>query len=261
MWRSGDHRIEVLIFDRYFHHQNPNRGENDDWFLNKLNENILASDTKLIVQEYTGYDLKDIRGNLFRTSSNPDKFKKRILYDVTYGEDCHCMTDLTKYKPFYDKEGNFINVALLNETDLLKVIGTNKEIDDIVKKHFITKLKKIINDNHVNYRRRLLNMGDNLFRTPQYGNNASPDEIMSHIKKEVLEIIHLLSRFNFMTPNKDQLLHIVMTRYQEIDPYKWQSHLNLIFNDDVSQEQINKITFDYVVPKTQEQVAAPVLYR
>ena len=122
-------------------------------------------------------------------------------------------------------------------------------------------LKKIINDNHVNYRRRLLNMGDNLFRTPQYGNNTSPDEIMSHIKKEVLEIIHLLSRFNFMTPNKDQLLHIVMTRYQEIDPYKWQSHLNLIFNDDVSQEQINKITFDYVVPKTQEQVAAPVLYR
>jgi hypothetical protein len=85
-------------------------------------------------------------------------------------------------------------------------------------------------------------MGDNLFRTHGYSDNSSPDQIMAYIKKEVSEIIAILKRFNFMTSNKEQLLHIVMTRYQEIDPYKWQSHLNLIFNDDVLDEQINKIT-------------------
>ncbi len=142
------------------------------------------------------------------------------------------------------------------------MIPNNKENDDILKKHFITKLKKIINDNHVNYRRKLLNIGGNLFQTNKYNDYSTPDEIMAHIKKEVSEIIHLLSRFNFMTPNKDQLLHIVMTRYQEIDPYKWQSHLNLIFNDDVSEEQINKITFDYVVPtQVTTGTGSPVLYR
>lgn len=249
MWRSADHRIEVLIFDRYFYHPNPHQTEDDNWFLHRLNENILASNTKLIVQEYTGHDLKDISMKLYRESSNPEKFKKKILYDVTYGEDCHCMTDLTKYRPFYDREGNFINIALFNEIDLLGVAGINEGIDDIVKKHFIKKLKRIANDNHVNYRRKLLNIGDNLFRTHNYNDNSTPAEIMLYIQKEVMEIIHLLKRFNFMTPNKEKVINIIMTRYREIDPYKWQSHFNLIFNDeDVTEEQINKITFNYVVP-------------
>ena len=257
MWRSSDHRIEVLIFDRYFYHKNPHQTEDDDWFLHKLNENIIASNTKLIVQEYTGHDLKNISGHLFRMSSNPEKYKKKILYDVTYGEDCHCMTDLSKYKPFYDRDGNFINIALFNEIDLLNVSGINKEIDDIIKKHFIKKLKKIVNDDHVNYRRSLLNIGGNLFQTHRYNDYSSPEKIMKSLQDEIMEIIPILNRFQFMTPNKERVLDIIMTRYREIDPYKWQSHFNLIFSEeDVTEAQINKITFDYVIPAT----VAPVLY-
>jgi hypothetical protein len=250
MWRSEDHRIEVLIFDRYFHHQNPHQTEDDDWFLQKLNESILVSNTKLIVQEYTGHDLRDICMNLFRLSSNPEKFKKKILYDVTHGEDCHCGTDLTKYKPFYDKDGNFINIALFNETDLLNVYGTRAEINDIVKKHFIKKLKLIVNNDHVNYRRSLLNIGGNLFRTHRYDDDSTPDQIMKSLQDQIMEIISIFKMLKLMTPNKERVLEIIMKRYREIDPYKWQSHFNLIFSEeDITEKQIDAITFDYVVPK------------
>jgi len=258
MWRSEDHRIEVLIFDRYFNHLNPHRTDEDDLFLHDMNESILASNTKLIVQEYTGHDLKDISMKLYRMSSNPEKFKKKILYDITHGEDCHCMTDLSKYKPFYDKDGNFINIALFNETDLLNVYGTRAEINDIVKKHFIKKLKQIVNDDHVNYRRRLLNMGGNLFRTHRYGDESTPDQIMKSLQDQIMEIISIFKVLKLMTPNKERVLEIIMTRYREIDPYKWQSHFNLIFLDeDVTEAQINAITFDYVVPKV---VASAAVY-
>ena len=75
-----------------------------------------------------------------------------------------------------------------------------------------------------------------------------------------MEVISIFRRIGLMSANKEQLLHIVMSRYREIDPYKWQTHFNLICNDeDVSQEQINEIKFDYVPPAA--LVPTQVLYR
>ena len=251
-WTSDNERIEVFIFDKHFFHgrYNYNNDGNDEWFLHLLNENILMTDKKLLVQEYTGHELSELSNRLCNISSNPQKFKKKILYDITNGEDCHCMTDLSLYRPFYDKDGNFINILLLKEEELLTILGSNPNIDTIVRKYFTKKLKEIVNINLVNYRRSLLKIGGNLFSSNHYDDYSSPSVIMEFMKTKVYEMLKVFKKFNFMTPNKEILINILFTRYSKIDPYKWQSHFNLFFNEeDVTDAQLNNIKFDYVVPK------------
>jgi hypothetical protein len=224
IWRTTDHRIEVLIVSDSFYHINRWNERTDDWFLKSISELTISCRNKLVVQEYTGHELDDLRRELYSTSSNKDLFKKHVLVDMTYGEDCHCGTDLTKYAPYYDKNFDFINISMLNEHEYIDLYGMNEKIDTLIKNYFLKKFRKIINDNHSNY--RLAVKGSPIHPTLNYPTNATADQIMGFIKYELEKVIKILANFHIITPDKIKKIQHLLTHYEEIDMYAWPSTIN-----------------------------------
>lgn len=144
IWRTTDHRIEVFVISDHFNHTNRWNDKTDDWFLEAIVDSTIGHRNKLVVQEYTGHELDELRRHLFSNSTNKELFMKHVLIDMTYSNDCHCMTDLTKFEPFYDASFNFINVNLLTDDDYIKLYGTNAKLDEIIKTYFVKKLKRLL---------------------------------------------------------------------------------------------------------------------
>ena len=228
VWRSDDHRIEIFVilenFMHYCHHY-PNV-DNHDWFFDKLVNSCLTFNNQLIVQEYTGNELHVIFTSLYNKSPNKELFKKKILFDVTYGSDCHCSTDLTKYKPYYDTTGDFYNITLFNATEMIQLKGVHPEIDSRIKKFFGDKYKYIVNQIHVDYRRKIQNIP---FVDPKnrYTNESSPEDIMRVLYSEIMEYMYIFRIVELMTPEKEELVRELFQNYSNYtltsnpSVYKW----------------------------------------
>lgn len=230
VWRSDDFRVEVFMIDESFNHQdryNTNVHETHDWFLSKLIDVTLGFKNQLVVQEYTGYELRNIFKHLFYESKNKNLFKQKILFDVSYENDSGCMTDLTKYEPFYDSYGNFYNLTLFDDSDMIENIGVNDKINDIVKKYFTRKYKQELNNIHVDYRKCLRNEGL-MFGNSEYNDKSSPDEIMMVLQKKLNEKIDVFTVLGLINDEKCKLIQQLFSKYKEYDVYDWYSKCNSI---------------------------------
>ena len=168
--------------------------------LEEMAEEAIRTNTKLVVQEFTGGSLTELLKATFTKTSSKASFKRNVLFDITYGTDCHCMTNMVKYKPLYDEKGDFINFLLYKETDIKNSIGLSPELNHLIKGYFVKQYLSVVNQ-QVDYRRRL--KGDTvLFACEGYGDTSTPDEIMSYLKSKMLPLLDIFDSLGLMTSQK-----------------------------------------------------------
>ena len=109
-WHWKVKSAEVYILPYAFEHKGP---DSDVDFLESLIHRVLVSRrASLVFQQYTGYDPVDTFKSLYAASRRPSDFKDRVLFDVSYGADTGCCTDLTRWRPIYTPHGGFMNFLL-----------------------------------------------------------------------------------------------------------------------------------------------------
>lgn len=229
----NDH-IQVFVFPQRIDHKD------QYWFFESLVETILSTKGKLLIQEYTGYDLQDLNTKLYKETSQKEKYKRRILLDMTFGTDSGCSTDMINAKPFYDNNGNFINLYFANDSDIKHILGISSQIDDIVKKKYIAKFYMTLNYYHVDYRRRL--KGERgLYDSLDYNDSSTPDEIMNILQRKLQEIFDVLMVCGLVTKKSQEILQELFIEYKRYDVYKWYDRVYKLVNTQ-TQTQIHTLT-------------------
>lgn len=220
-WTSPLHTV-TLISKRIDHPE-------DDFILDAHIKEALRNDIKLVVQEFTGTELTQTLKAAYEKTKDSSKFKRDILFDITYGTACHCMTNMVKYKPLYNNNGDFINLLLSSDDEILSHIGASPEIDEFIKIRFVRKYLDLVNQ-QVDYRRRL--QGNTvLFPCKSYGDTSSPDVIMAYIKDNLRPILNVLNQLGMITSRKQGLLHNLFINYKDYDVYKWNDAMrNIVSN-------------------------------
>jgi hypothetical protein len=217
MWLTPDHRIEVLVIPYSF---------DDNKFLYRMIRQAIKYSTKLVVQRYTGHELVPLFKEIYSQYSDKDKryIKNNVLFDITYGSDCHCMTNMKQYTPMLDKKGNFYNFVLYEEQEILDSIGISPNMDQLITKHYISKLSTVLNENHVNYRKA--KRGEpHMFPSTKYLIDCPPQVIMDYLLSEVKSILQVLDKLGALTDEKKQIYRIYSTNYMDMDVYKWYSEM------------------------------------
>ncbi len=218
-----NNRVHVLIVPCSFYTGAHQHTENHRWFLESLVQDAIESNTKLIVQDYTGYELEPVFRFLYQNSHPPGAFRQRILFDVSYGCDTGCTTDLTKYAPLYDIHGNFINLLLLTPREVLYALTICSEKDRLlpyVQRLYFRMFRECLNTIHPDYRRR--RAGDSTFSTAyRYGKDSSPETIMKVLQEEIYALIPVLREVNLFSLESQRILDHLFQSYSTMDPYKW----------------------------------------
>lgn len=218
-------RIKITICGKAFTHTDQYTPEekSDDWFLQELATICISRESKLVVQEFTGQDLDVVFKTAFNKSSNKKKFKDLILFDITYGSNSSCSTNLSKYKPFYDKKGNFYSLLLSTPDELKDYIGTNPDIDMYVKQYFTKQYNTILNNYHVDYRRRTRDETI-LFKGELYNDGSPPEVIMQLLEGELCALIPVFRDLKVTNPEKESQLVLLFETYKTYkgnDMYRW----------------------------------------
>jgi len=226
-WVSRDHRIEITILNINFYQQ-------QNWFYHELIKTTLANKYQLVVQQYTGSELYETFKYLYEKNPNKALFKQKILFDITYGSDCHCDTDMDKYKPYYDPDGNFYNLLLLNGQELYNMFGIHPEINTRIQTYYIKEYKSIVNKIHVDYRRKIQNITIANYKD-LYDNNSTSNQIMEILYNELQPSIMAFQGLNLLTPEKQQILNELFQNYKDYglntnpSVYKWTERLYNLF--------------------------------
>jgi hypothetical protein len=213
-WRTDT--IEICIASgRLNHHE-------DYWFFEQLCNGVLETGGELIVQEYTGEPLSRLANSLFTTSSNPIAFKRKILFDITYGTDIGCMTDLEKFPPLrFPSSRHFFNVSLYTEAEIQQLLPSmTSAMCAIVRQTYTTRSKQLVNTYHVDYRRRL--RGETVFCTStDYSHTSPPHEIMTALEQKLFLVLHVLRALGAATNTQLETIRQLFSTYPLHDPYKW----------------------------------------
>ena len=225
IWKSSDNRIEIIMVGDSL--------DNDRKLLGITNLAI-NTNTQLVVQRYTGATLTEIFKQVSdelsaRSEANKKYIKNRILFDITYGEDCNCSTDMTKYKPICDKYGNFHNIMLYTPEDLL-MHKNNPKIYVFAKNHYVREYKKIIGELQPEYRRKIQNIPLHGYNNKYDVNNVTPDEIMKIMQDEVENILIIFGVLNMVNDEIQVKLSDYFMNYALIDMYKWYTDIVNLFN-------------------------------
>lgn len=214
----GDH-LEVIVIPKDIDHKE------HCWFFEQLCESILQTKGKLVIQEYTGYELKDLNTHLYDVSSNKELFKRRILLDMTYGTDLGCCTDMTKAQPFYDFDLNFLNLHFMTDDEAKRWSRVSLKLDEVIRKKYEYKYLSSLNNIHVDYRRKL--KGDtNLYGSTLYNEDSSPDEIMKVLQKQLHTSLEILVGIGYVDKDVIPILETLCKDYKNYDPYKWYDLVN-----------------------------------
>jgi hypothetical protein len=207
------HLHDVTLIPKNFDHPT------DDHLLEELSEKAIHSNTKLVVQEFTGHDLTNTFKSVYKNTKDELSFKCNILFDITYGTNCNCMTNMTKYKPLYDDNGDFLNPLLASDDEIISYIGLSSEINDFIKIRFTRKYLDLVNQ-QVDYRRRL--QGSTvLFTCDGYNDESSPDTIMAYLQERIRPVLTILDQLGLVTPQKWGMVHSLFESYKDYDVYKW----------------------------------------
>jgi hypothetical protein len=229
IWRTTDFRIEIIFVFSYFNLSN------DHPFLFELIKATLSYHNMLVFQPFIGLQCNDISKFYFKRFGNSNEFRNRILFDISYDNQCGCFTDMVKYAPEYDKDGNFYNYTLINEGEMIGLIDSpdcNARISQLIKTHFVKKYKKIINDIHVNYRRKVRGLEDEMYDDPEFGytKGTPADEIMAILQGNIRPIIPILDRLKILNEKSAELPKL-LGDYKSYDLYSWLGKaLNVVDN-------------------------------
>lgn len=217
IWKSKDNRIEIIInnIEIYINHEN-------DGFLEAMVKNILMNKNKLVVQQFTGGGLTEFHKYVYSctTEINRELYKKNILFDITYGMNCSCGTDMAIYKPFYDEEGNFYNILLYTPAELISVLGKNPKIDEYIKNYYLIHYRYVIEGIQPDYRRRVQGLPLRGYQN-KYSLDAPIETIMSIFRSEIYKIIDIFKILGMVSKEKEEKLEHLFTNYLEYDMYKW----------------------------------------
>jgi hypothetical protein len=197
IWVSEDGNCEFVIYSEMKDHDL-------DYFyeLSKL----CMYKGRLIVQEFSGKFLNDLFLQTYYSFSPEDRqiFRKRVIFDMTCG-DASCMTDMSKTFPMKDANGDFLNFMLIPPNELQAYINKNERLDELIEKYYKKEYKKILNEEHTNYRRRI--NGDTcLFLRSEYDKYADPYDIFDILKKKLHQAIQPLKHFGFPEEKFTQLI-------------------------------------------------------
>jgi hypothetical protein len=225
IWTSSDNRIEIIIV-----------GENldNDKKLLGITNFAINTNTQLVVQKYTGASLTEIFKQVYdelstRSEANKKYIKKKVLFDITYGEDCHCSTNMAIYKPIYDKYGNFHNIMLYTPEELLEH-RDNPKIYTFAKNHYIRQYRNIIGEIQPDYRRKIQNIPLHGYKNKYDTNNVTADEIMKIMQDEVENILIIFGILNMINEEIQVKLSDYFMNYAHIDMYKWYTDIVNLFN-------------------------------
>ena len=229
IWRTTDFRIEIIFVFSYFNLSNQHP------FLFELIKATLNWHNMLVFQPFIGMQCNDISKFYFKRFGNSNEFRNRILFDVSYDNQCGCFTDMEKYGPEYDKDGNFINYTLYDEAEMLSLIGSpecNVKMNQLIKTHFIKKYKKIINDIHLSYRRKVRGLEAEMFDDPEFGYTISTpaDDIMAILQGNIKPILAIFDRLKVFNEKSEELPKL-LDDYKSYDMYSWLGKvLNVVDN-------------------------------
>ena len=219
-WRFVLGNLEVILFPKEFKHCGQYNEVKDDWIVESLVRQSLEEKTLFVLQEYTGQEVVTWFQKLYEASTYKGLFKSKILFDMSYGDDTGCMTDLTKYRPYYTRQGDFINLTLMTGDEMQKVIGVDSGVDAHIVKFYRSKCIMLVEFHFVNYRRRV--KGESVLNHCMwYGDTARPEEIMEVLHGKFGEIAPVLQRLGFLTGDKMSELEGLLTKYYLVDMYDW----------------------------------------
>lgn len=214
----SNRRLELIFIEDYFYHENEYEGKtNHDWFLEVLPSLVISQRGKLVVHEFTGTELERIAKKIYAKSEAKQQFCDRILFDVSYGQDCSCGTDMSKYKPIYKSDGSFVNFFFDDISALIPLVGNDCYSDDLLRKFTIRSYKQGINTYHVDYRRRL--RGDPAFHTELYTSQIEADDVMDILRTHILKHLPMLKALRVIDADDEIKTHL--RDYHEYDVYKW----------------------------------------
>ena len=199
-------------------------------FLTKMTQKVIGTGKKLIVQEFTGHDLYPEFQGIVRKFSEKDLeyVKKNVLWDITYGKESGCSTNMNIWKPLF-VDGEFLNLACMTTDELIGVVGKNPDIDKLISHTFTTEYNRLISIHHVNYRRKVRGM-DLYWPTPQYGEQVSAEKIMEIFLAELYPLTLVLKRVSGLTEENYAKQMDMMNNYHLYDIYQWYSAMKGIYN-------------------------------
>lgn len=219
-WNSPDYRIEVIICPRNF--------DFNDSFMRSLVLQIIQQKAQLVVQLYNGGELTDIFRKFYNESQPEDRayIHDNVLFDITYGTECHCSTKMTEHAPMVNMHGKFYNFLLYDEAEMLESIGVHPRINKLIESYVMKKLSKVLNEDHVNYRRAT--RGEQLlFPGKPYG--IDPEEIMNSLLSSIREILSILNKLGSLTDERKALFEEYSRNYRDMDMYKWYSDMTKLY--------------------------------
>ena len=219
-WTSGS--ATVTLHAKAINHPD------DDGILHEYAEAAIAANTKLVIQEFTGTDLVVTAKELFAKTSSREYFKNNVLIDMTYGTDCHCMTNMVKYKPLYTLEGGFVNMLLYDEAETISHIGESAELNNLIKIYFMKKYLESVNM-QVDYRRRLVG-GTVLFPCDGYGDTSTPDQIMMYLQRKLRQLFHIFDSLGLMSLERWDTVEVLFARYKSMNIYDWNTKMRTLFD-------------------------------
>ena len=230
-WKFG--LMETYILPIAFEHKSRDSAEEDDVdFLHGLINKILQTQAgRLVFQQYTGYDPVRTFKDLYNASKRPSEFKDRVLFDVSYGADTGCCTDLTRWKPILAPHGGYMNFLLYDEFEMRSIIGFRPDVDALIYAHFKKEFIQIVNDNHVNYRRRLRGDDCMFLAGMPYSATADPDEIMRHMFGQIQHIMDVFRQLGSLTAENEITLARLLLTYkpsQGVNVYDWYTAMTKI---------------------------------
>jgi hypothetical protein len=227
-WISGDHRIEIIVINMYMrntgsrgtYEQIPEVIHSHDTFLRDFTNITLQNNSKLIVQDYSGADTRDIFKKIYNNSINKKLFKKKILFDITYGEN-HCHINLMTEKPIYDPIGDFINIMLLSIDELRPLFDYHPKIKKYITEFYIAKYKNIVTVIPVDIRRKvLIDSGEKIAFCDgsikyHYTLDTSYETLIRILQSELDSIIPGLIEVNIIDAGKrDYIYGELLTNYK-----------------------------------------------
>lgn len=199
-------------------------------FLTQITKRTILRKKKLFVQQYTGHELYPEFEELLKTLTNDQRqyVKQNIIWDVTYGKDCSCMTDMTLCRPLY-LGSELFNLACMTEQELLNCVGKHSDIDNLLSHILEKRYKYYIAIHQVNYRRRIKGM-DLYHPTLKYSHDVDPDTVMQILSDYLNPILPVLKKLRKIPQEVYDKQLDMLNNYHLHDVYQWYSIMNGIYN-------------------------------
>jgi hypothetical protein len=234
IWRSDDFRIEIIfLFVNIYHgmdiqYQTVNSRIDDTWFLEKMVETTLKNKNKLIIQEFSGHTLEKTRKIIFEKYKYDIDKRKFFLNNVLMHDECHCGLAIDTYRPQVKPDGSFYQFPLYSSDEMKALIGTDDNINKILKDYFVNNFKMNLSKHHINYTRKIT--GANLmYHVDEYNETTTADEIMNTLIKILIIDLECLNKLGFLTDSIKEQTNELFSNYKNYDLHKWRIAAGKIF--------------------------------